>query len=127
METWEEIARAHLWRTSARRELPFYVEEIGSWFSAQAQLDIVGVNRRERRVLFGEVKWQRSPATIQTLDRLIEQSGKWLGRDPDWQVYYALFARSFGQELQELAETEGDIFLFTPEDVLDPYIDNEGT
>jgi len=37
---------------------------------------------------------------------------------PDWDVYYTLFARSFGQELQVRANAEGDIFLYTPEDVL---------
>ncbi|MEM7535444.1 MAG: ATP-binding protein [Chloroflexota bacterium] len=116
--TWEEIARTHLLRQSARRQLPFYLEEVGSWFSAQAQLDIVGINRRERRVLFGEVKWQRPPATIKTLDRLITQSQKWLGRDPDWDVYYTLFAQSFGAELEKRAAAEGDVFLYTPEDVV---------
>jgi len=33
----------------------------------------------------------------------------WLGRDPDWEVHYALFARTFGPALQELAAAEGDV------------------
>ena len=118
--TWEEIARTHLWRLSARRQLPIYLENVGFWFSAQAELDVVGINRRERRVVFGEVKWQRWSATVQTLDRLIDQSRKWLGRDPDWDVYYTLFARSFGRQLQERAEAEDDIFLYSPDDIIPP-------
>ena len=116
--TWEEIARTHLWRLSARRQFPFYLEEVGFWFSAGAQLDVVGLNRGQRRVVFGEAKWRRRPATVQTLERLVERSWDWLGRDPDWEVHYALFARAFGPELQELAAAEDNIHLYTPEDVL---------
>jgi AAA+ ATPase superfamily predicted ATPase len=115
---WEEIARTHLWRLSARRQFPFPLEEVGSWFSTRAQLDVVGLNRSERRVVFGETRWRRQPAMVQTLERLIERSRAWLGRDPDWEVHYALFARTFGPELQELAAAEGDVHLYTPEDVL---------
>ncbi len=115
---WEEIARTHLWRLSARRQFPFQLEEVGSWFSARAQLDVVGLNRSQRRVVFGEAKWRREPATVHTLEQLMERSRAWLGRDPDWEVHYALFARAFGPELQELAAAEGDVHLYTPEDVL---------
>ena len=115
---WEEIARIHLWRLSARRQFPFYLEEVGSWFSAHAQLDVVGLNRGERRVVFGEARWRRQPATVQTLERLMERSQAWLGRDPDWEVHYALFARAFGPELRELAAVEEDVHLYTHENVL---------
>jgi AAA+ ATPase superfamily predicted ATPase len=115
---WEEIGRVHLWRLSARRQFPFYLEEIGSWFSAQAQLDVVGLNRSERQVVFGEAKWRHQPATVQTLEQLTERSRIWLGRDPDWTIHYAIFARAFGQELQDLAAAEDNIHLYTPEDVL---------
>ncbi|MFQ5856569.1 MAG: ATP-binding protein [Anaerolineae bacterium] len=115
---WEEVAGIHLWRLSARRQFPFRLEEVGSWFSGRAQLDVVGLNRRERRVVFGEAKWRRQPATVQTLERLQERARAWLGRDPDWEVHYALFARAFGPALLELAAAEGDVHLYTPEDVL---------
>jgi hypothetical protein len=115
---WEEIARLHLWRLSARRQFPFYLEEVGSWFSAQAQSDVVGLNWRDHRVVFGEVKWRRQPATLQTWEQLMTRARAWLGRDPDWEAHYALFAREFGEELQERAATEGDIHLYTPDDVL---------
>lgn len=115
---WEEIARPHIWRLSARRQFSFRLEEVGSWFSAHAQLDVVGLNRGERRVVFGEARWRRQPATVQTLERLMERSRAWLGQDPDWEVHYALFARAFGQELRELAAAEGDVHLYAPEDML---------
>lgn len=115
---WERIGQTHLWRLSARRQFPFYLEEVGFWYSGQAQLDIVGINRRDHRVVFGEAKWRRKAATMQTLDRLKEQSRKWLGRDPDWDVSYVIFAREFGNELKDEAEAEYDLFLYGPDDVL---------
>ncbi|MCK4449330.1 MAG: hypothetical protein KAX26_01935, partial [Anaerolineae bacterium] len=87
-------------------------------FSAHAQLDVVGLNRGKRRVVFGEARWRRQPATVQTLERLMERSRAWLGQDPDWEVHYALFARAFGQELRDLAAAEGDVHLYAPENML---------
>lgn len=115
---WEEIARTHLWRLSARRQFPFYLEDVGFWFSGKAQLDLVGINRRDHRVVFGEAKWRRKAATMQTLEQLRTQSKKWLGRDPDWDVTYVLFARDFGSALREEAEAEYDLFLYGPNDLL---------
>ena len=123
---WEEIAQRHLWRLSARRQFPFYLEELGSWFSSQVQIDVIGLNRHEHRVVFGEVKWRRQPATLQTLEQLIARAGAWLGRDPDWEVHYALFAREFGVELRERAAAEGDVHLYTPDDVLAGSMDDTG-
>ena len=118
---WEEIARTHLWRLSARRQFPFHLDEVGSWFSARAQLDVVALNRSERRVVFGEAKWRRQPATVQTLERLVARSWAWLERDPDWEVHYALFARAFGPALRERAAAEGDVHLYTPKDVFTAF------
>ena len=114
---WEEVARQHLLIASADGIIPVRFEEIGSWWSAQAQIDVVGVNRAERRVCFGEVKWTRAPVTKSALDALIDKSIHWLGGDTGWDVHYALFARSFGQ-MREQAAGDPGIHFFTPADIL---------
>jgi hypothetical protein len=114
---WEEIARHHVLVASADRVIPFHFEEIGSWWSGDAQIDVVGVNRSERRVLFGEAKWTREPVTESVLDRLIDRGNRWLEGDTGWDVHYALFAREFGQ-VQALAGQEPGFYFFRPEDVL---------
>lgn len=116
--TWESLARTHLFVASGR-ELPFLVSEVGSWWSANGQIDVVGVNRSERRVVFGEAKWLNTPMTSKHLDRLITRSRLWLEDETGWDVHYALFSRSgFNQSLNDLAESERAIHLFTPEGII---------
>ncbi|TEU15977.1 MAG: hypothetical protein E3J21_11740 [Anaerolineales bacterium] len=88
-------------------------------------MDVVGLNRRERRVLFGEAKWTREPLTESVLDTLIDRSNRWLGGDTSWDVHYALFGRGFGQACGERSRTvreragqEPGVYLFSPADIL---------
>jgi len=112
---WEELARVHLYVASGQ-EFPFFVSEVGSWWSAQAQIDVVGVNRSERRVILGEVKWLNTPMTVKHLNRLMEQGQLWLDGETGWDVHYALFSRSgFGPQLEDVAMQERDVHLFSPE------------
>lgn len=114
---WEEVARRHLLIASAEAIIPFHFEQIGSWWSKQAQIDVVGVNRTERRVLFGEAKWTREPLTESVLDSLVDRGNRWLGGDTGWDVHYALFARAFGR-MRERVEQEPGFYFFTPADIL---------
>lgn len=114
---WEEIARQHVLVASADGIIPIRFDEIGSWWSGDAQIDVVGINRAERRVLFGEAKWTREAITEQTLERLIDRSTRWLGGDSGWDVHYALFARDFGQ-VRETVSQEPGFHTFTPADIL---------
>ena len=114
---WEEIARRHILVASADGTIPLHFEEIGSWWSGDAQIDVVGVNRTERRVLFGEAKWTREPITEGVLDKLIDRGNRWLGGDTGWVVHYALFAREFGQVRESIGQEPG-FYFFTARDIL---------
>ena len=114
---WEELARRHVLIASADGVIPIRFEEIGSWWSGDAQIDVVGVNRSERRVLFGEAKWRREPMTEGALETLIDRGNRWLGGDTGWDVHYAFFARSFGRLKESVGQEPGFSF-FTPDDLL---------
>lgn len=116
---WEEVARRHLLVASADGTIPIRFEEIGSWWSGRAQIDVVAVNRAERRVLFGEAKWTREPLTEGVLDTLIDRGNHWLGGDTGWDVHYALFGREFGQACVERAGQEPGFYFFTPTDIVE--------
>jgi hypothetical protein len=78
----------------------------------------VGVNRTERRVIFGEARWRAAHVTAADLNALMEKGLLWLQGDTSrWDVHYAFFARSFGQIRIEGVD-EGTVHLFTPEDVV---------
>lgn len=115
---WEEMARTHLFVASGR-DFPFFVSEVGSWWSAHAQIDVVGINRHERRVVLGEAKWLNEAMTSKQLDLLMERGRLWLDGESGWDVHYALFSRSgFTRSLLDLAAREPDVHLFTPERML---------
>ena len=117
---WEEGARHHALVASADGVIPFHFEEIGSWWTGDAQIDIVGVNRSEHRVLFGEAKWAREPMTEGVLEKLIDRGNRWLGGDSGRAVHYALYAREFGQ-VRESAGQEPGFYFFRPEDITRPH------
>ncbi len=115
---WEEIARSFLYSATARGEIPMQIEEIGSWWSRDTQIDVVAVNRAERRVVFGEAKWQRATVTQADLDRLVSRGLRWLDGDTYWDVHYAFFAREFGR-VSDSAASDPHVHLYTPEDLVD--------
>jgi len=115
---WERIARWHLLRSARQYGLP-PVAEVGSWWSRQAQIDLVGVDRHSRSVVFGEARWRQEPFARRDLERLVEQGQRWLqGSDAHWDVHYAIYARNPAPGLSALAEQERNVHLFTPGEVV---------
>lgn len=115
---WEMIARQHLLRVGRRAGLP-PVAEVGSWWSAQAQIDVVGLDRQSRSVVFGEARWRQEPFTQADLEELVARGQAWLlGSDAHWDVHYAIFARSAAPSLADLASQELNVHLFTPVDIV---------
>ena len=114
---WEALARQHLLVASGRGQIPFPVQEVGSWWTRGAQVDVVGINRADHRVIFGEARWRSTPVTTADLHALMEKGLLWLrGDTARWDVHYAFFARNVGQ-VEEAGLGEENVHLFTPEDV----------
>ncbi len=95
----EELCRLWTVRASQAGKLPFTVEEVGSHWSRQVQVDVVAVNWSKKAVLIGECKWGTDAVSQETLKDLIENKGpQVLGALPDegerWAVYYAAFSRA---------------------------------
>jgi hypothetical protein len=111
---WEMVARQHLLTASGQGQIPFAVQEVGSWWVRNAQVDVVGLNRTTRQVIFGEARWRATAVTQKDVDLLVEKSLLWLhGDTARWDVHYAFFAKA----ITESAETDESIYYFSPEDV----------
>jgi AAA+ ATPase superfamily predicted ATPase len=116
---WEEVARRHLYQLAAQHAIPFWPEEVGSWWSAQAQIDLVAVQRDRRSVLLGEARWRRQPMTVADLSALQTKTHHWLGDERGWDVWYALYSRDgFTPELVARTAQDSHLLLRTPADVL---------
>ena len=115
---WEQIARHDLLLRARQGGMP-PVSEVGSWWSRQTQIDVVGVDRRNYAVIFGEARWRQEPFTIGDLEHLMAKGHHWLrGSDALWDVHYALYARHFSPSLHNLAAHERNVHLITPADVV---------
>lgn len=93
LTTWEELCREWVMVQANRGRLPFAVERVGSHWSADAQVDVVAINWRDKAILLGECKWGVHPVSRQTIRELVEKSAKVVPGE-DWQVVYAYFARA---------------------------------
>ena len=55
--TWEELCQEWVLRAGAREKLPFLPDQVGSAWTKNAQVDVVGINSMEKTLLLGECKW----------------------------------------------------------------------
>ena len=116
---WEELARRHVHELSSQWLIPFWPEEIGSWWSRKAQIDLVAVQRARHSALLGEARWRRDKMGMTDLDDLQARTRHWLGDERGWELWYALYSRSgFSQGLQARAASDSHLLLFTPSDVI---------
>lgn len=92
MTTWEELSREWLILQANRGQLPFPVALVGSHWAKDAQVDVVAINWREKAILLGECKWGDHTVGRSVIRELIGKTSL-VVPEPDWQVYYAFFAR----------------------------------
>ena len=102
--TFEELCRDWVGDVAEMGELPFLPERIGSFWSRQAQVDVVAINWRSKEIMLGECKWGQKPVGRDVLQTLIKKTDKVLPGSTTWQVHYAFFARQgFTESAQSLA------------------------
>jgi AAA+ ATPase superfamily predicted ATPase len=92
--TWEELCREWAIRASAKNELPFLADEVGSAWNPQVQIDVAGINTMEKTLLLGECKWTLSPVGREVLSELIEEKiARIVPVNGFWRVYTLGFSR----------------------------------
>jgi AAA+ ATPase superfamily predicted ATPase len=104
--TWEEICREWVLRTSAEGQLPFLVDQVGSlWRHKKYQIDVAGINTREKTLLLGECKWMQTAAGRGTLSALLEKTALAVPTHGKWQVMLMGFSRrGWTQPAKDFAE-----------------------
>ncbi len=103
--TWEEIARLWTLHAGARGALPFQPLEVGAAWTRSAQVDVVGLDPRERTLILGECKWSPEPVQAEVLRKLVSRTEAVLPREKSWRVHYVVFARGgWTQGMEAAAE-----------------------
>ncbi len=114
---YEELCRTWVATASQAGQLPFEVQQVGSHWSRDVQVDVVGVNWHTKTILLGECKWGTDRVARDVVTDLIEtKAPKVLALLPDegqmWTMHYALFSRAgFTPAAQTFAEEHAAILV----------------
>jgi len=66
---------------------------VGGHWAADAQVDVVAINWREKAILLGEAKWSTDPIRRSVVRELVDKAPL-VTPETDWRVHYAFFARA---------------------------------
>jgi AAA+ ATPase superfamily predicted ATPase len=92
---------------SDRKKLPLLLNQIGSYWGSDAQIDVMGLMTSEKKVLIGECKWgleKVGPEVIEKLTRQAPKAINHLAEPAKWQPYLYLFTRTpLTEEAADLA------------------------
>ncbi len=90
--------------------------KIGNWWYKGNEIDIVGLNERENKILFSECKWTKNKVGLSLLDDLKNKSEKVRWKNEKRKEKYILFSKSgFTDDLKEHAEKISDLELYSLE------------
>jgi AAA+ ATPase superfamily predicted ATPase len=93
-DTFEDMARLWTLSRAAAGALPLDPEVVGGHWGKDAQVDVVAIDWRARRVLLGEAKWGAGLVGRDVVRDLVEKAPRVV---PDggrgWTVHHAFFAR----------------------------------
>jgi AAA+ ATPase superfamily predicted ATPase len=92
--TWEELCQEWVLRAGAREKLPFLPDQVGSAWTKNTQVDVVGINSMEKTLLLGECKWSLKVMRRSVLQELMDRTAEIMPSEGQWTVYYLGFARS---------------------------------
>jgi AAA+ ATPase superfamily predicted ATPase len=92
--TWEELCREWVMRAGQMGQLPMLPDQIGSAWNSKAQVDVVGINTREKTLILGECKWTLSENERKVMAELVEEkAAKIIPSLGKWSVYFLGFSR----------------------------------
>jgi AAA+ ATPase superfamily predicted ATPase len=93
--TWEELCREWALRAGALGELPVMSDHVGSAWNSKAQVDVVGINSMEKKLILGECKWTLASNERKVMAELVEEkAAKIIPVHGKWKVYFLGFSRS---------------------------------
>jgi uncharacterized protein len=94
----EELCRQWVAAQGQKGQLPLEIQEVGSHWSREVQVDVVGVNWAKRAILLGECKWGADAVGRDVVRGLVDKTSRVLkglpGEGEGRQVHYVLFARA---------------------------------
>lgn len=93
--TWQELCREWVLRASGNGAFPVPVEDVGSEWAKNYQVDVVGLSKPDTTMVLGDCYWQNAPIDKDAVDTLLQKTSAIVPKtDQTWSLYYILFASS---------------------------------
>ena len=108
----EPIVRGFLEEMNAKSLLPSRFKKIGRWWHKDMEIDAVALNEQTKEILFVECKWRDKVKIEKVLRELKEKADFVDWRKKERKEYYAIFAKSFRERIEE-----ENVLLFDIEDL----------
>jgi AAA+ ATPase superfamily predicted ATPase len=107
----EEICQQFLWSAGSSGKLPFMPQRVGSWWSANEEIDLVGLGEAE--AILVECKWANKPVGSDILANLERKASLIQPELGERRVRYGLCSRSgFTKQLAEIVGQREDVALY---------------
>ena len=102
---YEKIAVECLWN---HMDSFFPFERIGRWWDRNEEIDVVGVNKQQNSILFGEVKWSEKPVGVDIYENLKARSKKVQWGNESRKEFFCLFSKKgFTENMMKVAKGDG--------------------
>lgn len=104
--TWCELCREWLVGASQSGEFQTMLESVGAaWRKGKSDIDVVGLNQTEKRLVLGVCRWQEQPVGGTTLRDLLERASSFVPPKGKWTVDFLGFsAHGWTLEAETLAQ-----------------------
>ena len=113
----EQACYQYFWRNGLKGKLPFLPKQIGGWWQANEEIDLVLLS--DTHTMLVECKWSRRPVGSDILEQL-EAKSKTLLEVSGQTVLCGLCSRSgFTDQMEKLAEHRNDVILYDWKDMVD--------
>jgi uncharacterized protein len=107
----EKVCQQFFWQSGLSRKLPFIPTNIGNWWNAKEEIDIIVIGEKE--AILVECKWTSKPAGMDVLTELEKKGQFVLPELGERRIHLALCSRSgFSSQLIADAKRRKDVTLF---------------
>lgn len=79
----------------------FDFDKSGKWWHKDKEIDIVALDEKTKKILFGECKWQNNVDAKNVFQELKEKSQYVQWNNEKRKEYYAIFAKSFKEKIKQ--------------------------
>jgi uncharacterized protein len=116
----EAMCRDWVRMASAAGSLPVRVGIVGTWWTADHELDVVGLDESKKAVLVGEAKWHNHKFDWQDLEKFLDHT-RALGRLLVPGALHVLFSKSGFEDNVRRWAASNNARMITPADMVAPF------